>query len=114
MAADVEPAAVGEICRAGFTMAVSPMVCGEFGASSVMTTIAARAPTVLGASETLIAQVAPTAYAGAVQLLDKVKSAALVPPSATELMWSGPVPELVSVVACGGTIVACVTPPKET
>jgi len=46
-------------------------------------------------------------------LFARVKSLAFVPPSTTEVICSEPVPELVSVTVWGGTLVPCVTAPKE-
>ena len=43
----------------------------------------------------------------------KLKSLAFVPPTATEVICSGPVPELVSVMSWAATAEPCVTAPKE-
>jgi hypothetical protein len=43
-------------------------------------------------------QVAPTAYAAAVQLFATIKSLAFVPPRLMEAMCSGAVPELAAVI----------------
>jgi hypothetical protein len=74
------------------------MLCGELDASSVIVMKAARAPVATGESDTPMPQVVPAAYAAAVQLLVRPKSLKFAPPRATELMCSGPVPELVSVM----------------
>jgi len=56
-----EPGAAGETVNAGLIEALRVMVCGEFGASSVIRTNAARVPVARGESDTAIVQVAPTA-----------------------------------------------------
>lgn len=58
---EVEPGAAGAIERAGLTVAVSPTVCGELGASSAMAINADRAPVMSGAIEAPTVHVAPTA-----------------------------------------------------
>jgi hypothetical protein len=57
-----------------------------------------RAPISIGVNDTPIVQVAPTAYDGAVQFFVIPKSLAFVPPVTMEVMCSGPVPELASVM----------------
>jgi hypothetical protein len=56
-----EPGAAGEIVSAGAIEALRPIVCGEFGASSVIAMNAAREPVVRDERDTPIVQFAPTA-----------------------------------------------------
>lgn len=58
---EVEPLPAGEIEKAAFTVALTLITCGEFGASSVMLIKAERRPVTNGESEALIVQLAPTA-----------------------------------------------------
>jgi hypothetical protein len=96
---DVEPRAAGEIAKAALTVALSGMLCGELGASSVMIMEAARAPIARGERDTLMVQVVPAAYAAAEQLFVRLKSLEFVPPRAMEAMCSGPVPEFASAMS---------------
>jgi hypothetical protein len=111
---EVEPAVAGEIAKAGLTVALRAIVCGELGASSAIVINAARAPIATGEIDTPIVQVAPTAYAALVQLFVTLKSLEFVPPRATEAMCSGAVPELLTVTIWATTAAPCVTVPNET
>lgn len=95
---EFEPAAAGEIAKAGLTVALRATVCGELGESSAIVSNAARAPTATGEIDMPMVQVAPTAYAAAVQLFATIKSLAFVPPRLMEAMCSGAVPELAAVI----------------
>jgi len=59
--AEFEPGAAGDTVNAALTEALRLIVCGEFGASSVIAMIAARVPVATGESDTPIVHVAPTA-----------------------------------------------------
>jgi len=59
--AEFEPGAAGDTVNAALTEALRLIVCGEFGASSVIAMIAARVPVARGESDTPIVHVAPTA-----------------------------------------------------
>jgi hypothetical protein len=56
-----EPGAAGETVNAALTEALKLIVCGEFGASSVITTNAEREPVDRGESDTAMVHAAPTA-----------------------------------------------------
>src|SRR6202790_599270 len=95
---EVEPAAAGEITKAGLTVAPSAMLWGELEASSAMVMDATRAPIATREMETPRAPLVPAAYAAAAQLFVKRKSLEFAPTSVTEAMCRGPVPEFVSVM----------------
>src|SRR5579859_2413481 len=81
--------------------------CGEPGASSAMTTLAARWPAPSGENTTLREQELAGGK-GTVQLLEvKVKSPGLAPLSNTEEICSVAGPALVSVMVCGGLVLPC-------
>jgi hypothetical protein len=96
---EVEPAAAGEITKAGLTVALSAMLCGELELSSAMVTDAVRAPVATGEMETPRVQLVPAGYAAAAQLFVKRKSLEFAPISVMEAMCSGPVPEFVRVMS---------------
>src|SRR5260370_37757699 len=77
-------------------MPESETICGEPGASSETVKLAARWPGPMGLKTREIAQLAAGAT-GAVQLLVEVKSEGLGPLRETEEIWSGAVPELITV-----------------
>ncbi|HZC66850.1 MAG TPA: hypothetical protein VE545_09770, partial [Candidatus Dormibacteraeota bacterium] len=74
--------------KAGLAEALSETVCGEPGASSTTTALAALGPGAIGLKINEIVQLAAGAT-GAVQLPVKLKSAGLEPPRETEEMCSG-------------------------
>jgi hypothetical protein len=110
---EFEPGLLGEIAKAGLTLALRAIVCGELGASSVIMTNAALRPITTGENDTPTVHVAPTAYAAAVQLFVTLKALAFVPLRATDVMCSDPVPEFVRVTTCPLTAAPCVTVPNE-
>jgi hypothetical protein len=93
--------------KAGLAVALSEIVCGEPGASSVMVKFAVRWPRPIGLKKSEIVQLAAGAT-GDVQLFVKLKSEELGPPRATEETWRGAVPELMTVRVCTAPDVPCV------
>lgn len=81
-------------------MALTETVCGEPGASSVITSVAAPWPEAVGLKTREIAQLAVGA-SGAVQLLETLNSEALAPLRETEETCRGAFPELTAVSVCG-------------
>jgi hypothetical protein len=95
---EVDPGPAGEIAKAALTVAPRAMIWGELGASSTMAIDAVRAPTATGEIDMCNVHVLPAAYAAALQLFAKLKSAEFAPARATDVMCSWPVPEFVSVM----------------
>src|SRR5882762_6625683 len=93
--------------KAGLAVALSEIVCGEPGASSVINKFAVRWPGPIGLKESEIVQLAAGAT-GAVQLLVKLKSVRWRPPRAAEETLRGAVPELIRVSVCTVPDVPCV------
>src|SRR2546427_8218873 len=83
--------------------------CGLPGASSVMVTVAVRAPVAAGVKLMLIVQLAPgatePAQVGQVLSAAKAKSAACAPVMVMLVRFSGAPPLLVSVTFCAGLVV---------
>jgi hypothetical protein len=93
--------------KAGLAVALSEIICGEPGASSVMVKFAVRWPGPMGVKTSEIVQLA-AGTTGAVQLLVKLKSEGFGPPRATDETWRGAVPELMRVSVCTAPDVPCV------
>ena len=88
-------------------VALSEIVCGEPGASSVIVKFAVRWPAPIGLKTSEIVQLAAGAT-GAVQLFVKLKSEGLGPLRETEETCSGELPELMTVNVCIAPDVPCV------
>src|SRR6266849_10998687 len=93
--------------KAGSAVALSEIVCGEPGASSVISKFAVRWPGPIGLKKSEIVQLAAGAT-GAVQLLVKLKSEGLGPLRAAKETLRGAVPELITVIVCTAPDVPCV------
>src|SRR5207302_1207676 len=95
---------------------VSDTDCGLSAASSVMFTVAARAPVAAGVKLTLIVQLAPGATepapVGQVLPAAKAKSAACAPVMVMLVRFSGAPPLLVSVTFCAALVVPTRCLPK--
>jgi hypothetical protein len=68
------------------------MACGEVAALSVICTLPVRLPIAVGLNATLSVQLTPAATVVPQVFAVTIKSPALVPPVATEVMVNGPVP----------------------
>src|SRR2546427_502589 len=101
---------VGAMVTAGATpVTASHSVCGVLGVSSVMVTVAVRAPVAAGVKLMLIVQLAPGATepapVGQVLPAAKAKSAACAPVMVMLVRFSGVPPLLVSVRFCAALVV---------
>src|SRR3989442_4373802 len=101
---------VGSVAVGGaMPMPVSDTDCGLLGASSVMVTVAVRAPMAAGVKLMLIVQLAPGATepapVGQVLPAAKAKSAACAPVMVMLVRFSGVPPLLVSVRFCAALVV---------
>lgn len=92
---------------------VSWTVCGEFGASSVIVSVAVRTPVADGVNVSATMHVAPAAYDVAVHPLFMPKSPAFVPVTCIEEMCNAAVPEFAIVVVCGALAEPCPVVAKE-
>ena len=108
----VEPPGAGPEVNAGLAVAVSAMVCGEPGASSVIDKLAVRCPGPSGLKTREIVQLA-AAETGDLQLLVSMKSEGFVPARDTAEICRIPVPEFVTVSVCAAPDVPSVIVGKE-
>jgi len=97
-----------------FAFPVTATVCGEFGASSAIVTVAVRAPVAEGVKVSPTVQAVLMGYAEATHSLIRVKSPALVPLNLIEEKWRAAAPRLVTVMFCLGLVVPSAVEANET
>src|SRR5271170_5204344 len=110
----VDRETAGVVDGAEVAFPLTGIICGEFGASSVMVMIAERWPAATGVNVNVSEQPALAASALAVQPLVMVKSPGLLPLRVTEEMWSVALPEFVSMAMIGLLGVPCTVVGKAT
>lgn len=93
---------------------VTATVCGEFGASSAIVSVAVRAPVAEGVKVSPTVQAVLTGYAEATHSLIRVKSPALVPLNLMEEKCRAAAPRLVTVMFCLGLVVPSAVAANET
>lgn len=97
-----------------FAFPVTATVCGEFGASSAIVTVAVRAPVAEGVKVSPTVQAVLTGYAEATHSLIRVKSPALVPLNLIEEKCRAAAPRLVTVIFCLALVVPSAVEANET
>ena len=93
---------------------VTATVCGEFGASSAIVTVAVRAPVAEGVNVSPTVQAVLMGYAAVTHSLIRVKSPALVPLNLIEEKCRAAAPRLVTVMFCLGLVVPSAVEANET